>query len=124
MLSLSQEMDLNHSSHKAEFAHHLMSTICGEHRLDTTCKDTLNFHYEGMRLPYRKMALGKISYGANVAINTSQLRAYSISLPFEGKQTLNVRGETYFSNRDSGLIVSNAELQDLMIDKIVKNFRW
>lgn len=69
MLSLSQEMDLNHSSHKAEFAHHLMSTICGEHRLDTTCKDTLNFHYEGMRLPYRKMALGKISYGANVAIS-------------------------------------------------------
>ncbi|MGZ7879952.1 AraC family transcriptional regulator [Acinetobacter soli] len=123
MLSLSQEMDLNHSSHKAEFAHHLMSTICGEHRLDTTCKDTLNFHYEGMRLPYRKMALGKISYGANVAINTSQLRAYSISLPFEGKQTLNVRGETYFSNRDSGLIVSNAELQDLMIDKNCKKFQ-
>ena len=69
MISLSQQTELNHYSRKAEFAQNLMSTICGEHRLDTIYKDTLDFHYDGMRLPNKKMAIGTISYGANVAIN-------------------------------------------------------
>lgn len=51
MISLSQQMELNHYSRKAEFAQNLMSTICGEHRLDTIYKDNLDFHYDGMRLP-------------------------------------------------------------------------
>lgn len=54
MISLSQQMELNHYSRKAEFAQNLMSTICGEHRLDTIYKDTLDFHYDGMRLPNKK----------------------------------------------------------------------
>ena len=84
MISLSQQTELNHYSRKAEFAQNLMSTICGEHRLDTIYKDTLDFHYDGMRLPNKKMAIGTISYGANVAINISNLKAYSISLPIQG----------------------------------------
>lgn len=54
MISLSQQTELNHYSRKAEFAQNLMSTICGEHRLDTIYKDTLDFHYDGMRLPNKK----------------------------------------------------------------------
>lgn len=123
MLSLSQEMDLNHYSRQADFAHNLMSSICGEHRLDTSGRDALDFHYEGIRLPHKRMAMGKISYGANVLINTSNLRAYSISLPFQGKQTLTVRGAKYISNADNGLILSNAELQDLAIDKDCKKYQ-
>lgn len=117
MLSLSQEMDLNHHSSHADFAHYLMSSICGEHRLETTCRNTLNFHYEGIRLPRKRLAMGKVSYGANVCINTSNLRAYSISLPIQGKQILSLRGAEYTSNYHSGLVLSNNELQDLFIDK-------
>lgn len=118
MQSLSQQnIELNHYSSKADFAQNLMSSICGEHRLDTRCRDTLDFHYDGMRLPSKKMTIGTISYGANVAINISNLKAYSISLPLRGKQILNMRGERYLSDERNGLIVSNADLQDLTIDK-------
>lgn len=117
MLSLSQEMDLNHYSRQADFAHTLMSSICGEHHLDTCGRNSLDFHYEGIRLPNKRTAIGKISYGENVLINTSNLRAYSISLPIQGKQTLAINGTNYLSNCDKGLILSNADLQDLAIDK-------
>ncbi|OAL76710.1 AraC family transcriptional regulator [Acinetobacter sp. SFB] len=124
MQSLSQQdIELNHYSNKADFAQNLMSTICGEHRLDTSCRDTLNFHYDGMRLPHKRMTIGTISYGANVAINTSNLKAYSISLPLMGKQILNMRGERYLSDQKNGLILSNADLQDLTIDKDCKKLQ-
>ncbi|MCU4493125.1 AraC family transcriptional regulator [Acinetobacter guillouiae] len=123
MLSLSQEMDLNHYSRQAEFAHSLMSSICGEHHLDTCGRNVLDFHYEGIRLPHKRMAIGKISYGANVLINTSNLRAYSISLPIQGKQTLAINGTNYISSADKGLILSNADLQDLAIDKDCKKYQ-
>ncbi|PJG42449.1 AraC family transcriptional regulator [Acinetobacter tandoii] len=117
MTSLSQQMNLNHYSHQADFAQNLMSTICGEHRLDTSARDTLDFHYDGMRLPNRKMAIGTIRYGANVAINISNLKAYSISLPLQGTQALWMRGEQYRSNENRGLIVSNNDHQELIIDR-------
>lgn len=123
MLSLSQEMDLNHYSHQADFAHTFMSSICGQHDLDTCGRNTLDFHYEGIRLPHKRMAIGTVSYGANVLINTSNLRAYSISLPIQGKQILGVNGTNYISNSDKGLIVSNAELQDLAIDMDCKKYQ-
>ena len=45
MQSLSQQdIELNHYSNKADFAQDLMSTICGEHRLDTSYRHTLDFH--------------------------------------------------------------------------------
>lgn len=111
-----QEIELSHHSRQAEFAQNLMSYICGEHRLDTTCPNDLDFQYDGIRLPTMRMAIGTIRYGAPVAINTSNLRAYSISLPVQGKQVLNLRGQQHRSDTQTGLIVSNAELQDLMID--------
>ncbi len=52
------------------------------------------------------MAIGTISYGANVAINISNLKAYSISLPIQGRQALNIRGAHYQSDENRGLIVS------------------
>ncbi|QKQ69424.1 AraC family transcriptional regulator [Acinetobacter sp. 10FS3-1] len=124
MHSLSQQdIELKHYSKKADFAQDLMSTICGEHRLDTSYRNTLDFHYDGMRLPSKRMTIGTISYGANVAINTSHLRAYSISLPLCGKQILNMRGEQYYSDEKTGLIISNAQLQDLTIDKNCKKLQ-
>jgi AraC-like DNA-binding protein len=116
-------MELNHYSNQADFAHRVMSMICGEHRLDTGYRNTLNFHYDGMRLPHKRIAIGTISYGANVAINTSHLKAYSISLPLHGKQILNMRGEKYSSDEKTGLIISNAHLQDLTIDKECKKLQ-
>ncbi|MEL4580958.1 AraC family transcriptional regulator, partial [Acinetobacter baumannii] len=123
MISLSQQMELNHYSRKAEFAQNLMSIICGEHRLDTIYKNNLDFHYDGMRLPNKKMAIGTISYGANVAINISNLKAYSISLPIQGRQALNIRGAHYQSDENRGLIVSNNDQQDLIIDKDCRKFQ-
>ena len=116
-------MNLNHYSRQADFAQNLMSTICGEHRLDTSARDTLDFHYDGMRLPNRKMAIGTIRYGANVAINISNLKAYSISLPLEGTQALWMRGEQYRSNENRGLIVSNNDHQELIIDRDCKKLQ-
>ncbi|OEY93032.1 AraC family transcriptional regulator [Acinetobacter proteolyticus] len=123
MTSLSQNMDLIHHSHQADFAQDLMSMICGEHRLDTLCRETLDFHYDGIRLPHKKMAIGTISYGANVAINIANLKAYSISLPFHGKQTLSIRGAKYQSDAQTGLIVSNQDLQDLVINQDCQKFQ-
>lgn len=124
MQSLSQQdVELNHYSSKADFAQNLMSSICGEHRLDTSCRNNLDFHYDGLRLPHKRMAIGTISYGANVAINISNLKAYSISLPLQGKQILNMRGERYLSDEKNGLIVSNADLQDLTIDQDCKKIQ-
>ena len=54
MISLSQQMELNHYSRKAEFAQNLMSTICGEHRLDTIYKDNSISTMTEMRLPNKK----------------------------------------------------------------------
>ena len=117
MTSLSQQMDFHHFSQHADVAQHLMSNICGEHRLDTRCRKTLDFHYDGIRLPNRQMSIGTIRYGANVAINISHLKAYSISLPIFGSQILNLRGAQIVSTPRTGLIVSNNDLQDLIIDK-------
>lgn len=69
------------------------------------------------------MAIGTISYGANVAINISNLKAYSISLPIQGRQALNIRGAHYQSDENRGLIVSNNDQQDLIIDKDCRKFQ-
>lgn len=123
MTSFSQQTDLKHHSQQADFAQDLMSSICGDHTLETTYRNTLDFHYDGLRLPKKNMAIGCIQYGANVAINISNLRAYSISLPIHGKQSLSLKGEQYHSNQHSGLIVSNNDFQDLFIDKDCKKFQ-
>ena len=118
-----QNMDLIHHSTQADFAHHLMSDICGQHQLETTYRYALDFQYDGLRLPSKKMAIGCIQYGANVAINIAQLKSYSISLPLSGKQHLNIHGDYYHSDQDHGLIVSNCELQDLFIDRDCKKLQ-
>ena len=118
-----QKMDLIHHSTQADFAHYLMSDICGQHRLETTYRHALDFQYDGLRLPNKKMAIGCIQYGANVAINIAQLKSYSISLPIHGKQHLNVRGDYYHSDQQHGLIVSNCDFQDLFIDRDCKKLQ-
>ncbi|WP_372404819.1 AraC family transcriptional regulator [Acinetobacter piscicola] len=123
MQSFVQHSDLKHNTKQADFAQNLMSSICGDHRLETTYRDTLDFQYDGLRLPKKHMTIGCIQYGANVAINISQLKAYSISLPLHGKQSLNIRGEHYQSDQSSGLIVSNNDFQDLFIDKDCKKLQ-
>lgn len=123
MQSFSQHSDLKHNTKQADFAQNLMSSICGDHRLETTYRDTLDFQYDGLRLPNKHMTIGCIQYGANVAINISQLKAYSISLPLNGKQSLNIRGEHYQSDQSNGLIVSNNDFQDLFIDKDCKKLQ-
>ena len=123
MISLSQDMNLNHQSSQADFAQSLMSSICGEHFLDTSSRDSLDFHYEGLILPNKQLTIGKIYYGANVSIQTKNLKAYSISLPFQGKQQLTTRGKKYLSTTNKGLILSNSDLQNLEIDKDCKKYQ-
>lgn len=120
MTSLSQHMNVNHTSRDADFAENVMSNICGQHYLDKSYSGTLDFHYDGIRLPHNKMTIGMVSYGANVAINIAELKAYSISLPLYGQQKLNMNGVEYCSNEHQGLIVSNREQQDLIINKDCK----
>lgn len=123
MTSLSQQMDLDHCSREADVAQNLMRWICGNHRLDTHHRDQLDFHYTGIRLPQKKVAIGCISYGADVAINIDYLGAYSISLPLHGRQTLKRRGESHRSDHHCGLIVSNIDQQDLLIEKDCKKLQ-
>lgn len=123
MQSFSQHTTLLHTTKEADFAQNLMSSICGDHRLETTYRDTLDFQYDGLRLPKKHLRIGCIQYGANVAINIANLRAYSISLPIYGKQLLQINGEKYQSDQQSGVIVSNNDSQDLFIDKDCKKFQ-
>ena len=123
MTIFTQPTDLKHYSKQADFAQNLMSNICGHHHLETTYRDTLDFHYDGLRLPSKNLTIGSIQYGANVAINISNLRAYSISLPIQGTQLLSFRGEHYHSNQENGLIVSNNDFQDLFIDRNCKKIQ-
>lgn len=110
------------SSH-ANDAHHTMSKICGSHHLDTRNKDSIDFQYQGVLLPNNRIGLGTIQYGADVAINVSKLKSYSISLPFSGKQQLYKTGATYKSNSYQAVIVSNREEQSLVIEKNCQKFQ-
>lgn len=110
-------MDIKFESDQLQGAQQFMASICGEHSLDIISRDKIDFHYDGIKFPNKKMAIGMIQYGAPVAINTSQLKAYSISLPVSGHQKLLYRGEYYHSDCDKGIIVSNVEHQELLIDQ-------
>lgn len=123
MITLSQHKDLTHSSRELNVAQKLMSLICGTHQLDSMHKDQLDFQYSGIRLPSKKMAIGCISYGADVSINIQSLGAYSISLPLHGQQYLHCQGESYVSDSTTGLIVSNINQQELIIDKNCKKIQ-
>lgn len=111
------EIDFNHQSQHADFAHHLMSDICGQHQLSTRCRNELNFKYVGMRFPQKRLAIGSISYGANVAIHVANLGAYTISLPTQGRQCVDSHGMQFIANTHQGVIVSGNDTQDLLIDK-------
>lgn len=112
-----EDIHIQHSSQQVESAQTIMSRICGEHHLDTHHHSALNFQYAGMRFPSKNLAIGSVSYGTSVGIHITNLRAYSISLPTQGQQQLQQRGKQVHSNMHTGLIVSNAEQQDLFIDK-------
>lgn len=110
-------MDIKFESDQLQGAQQFMASICGEHSLDIISRDKIDFHYDGIKFPNKKMAIGMIQYGAPVAINTAQLKSYSISLPVAGHQKLLYRGEYYHSDSDKGIIVSNADHQELLIDQ-------
>ena len=112
-----EDIHIQHTSQQLESAQDIMSQICGEHNLDTHHRNALNFQYTGMRFPTKNLSIGTISYGTSVGIHITNLRAYSISLPTQGTQQLQLRGKQVHSNMHTGLIVSNAEQQDLFIDK-------
>ena len=112
-----EDIHIQHSSRQVESAQDIMSRICGEHNLDTHQRSALNFQYSGMRFPSKNLAIGNVSYGTSVGIHITNLRSYSISLPTLGQQHLQLRGKQIHSNMHTGLIVSNAEQQDLFIDK-------
>lgn len=117
MITLSQHKDLTHTSRELSVAQRLMSLICGNHELGTSNRNQLEFEYSGIRLPTKKVTIGSISYGTDVSININSLGAYSISLPLRGKQQLLSRGAHFKSNHNQGLIVSNIEQQELIIEK-------
>lgn len=123
MITLSQHKDLSHASRELNVAQRLMSLICGSHQLETARKDQLDFHYSGIRLPSKKMAIGCISYGTDVSIQIQQLGAYSISLPIHGQQTLRMNGETHLSHSNNGIIVSSQDQQELIIHRNCKKFQ-
>lgn len=123
MITLSQHKDLTHTSRELSVAQRLMSIICGNHELGTSNRNQLEFEYSGIRLPSKKLTIGCISYGTDVSINVNSLGSYSISLPLYGQQQLRSHGANYKSNAMQGLIVSNIEQQELIIDKDCKKLQ-
>lgn len=123
MITLSQHKDLTHTSRELSVAQRLMSLICGQHELGASNRHLLDFEYSGIHLPSKKMTIGYISYGTDVEINIHSLGSYSISLPLQGQQQLRSHGAYYQSNTMQGLIVSNREQQELIIEKDCKKLQ-
>jgi len=62
--------------------------------------------------------LGYVEYGTDVVVSVhsdAPLNCYSVSLPLVGQQELSARGHLWLSDRDSGLVVSPHETQELAI---------
>lgn len=123
MITLSQHKDLTHTSRDLSVAQRLMSLICGNHELGTSNRNQLEFEYSGIRLPTKKITIGCISYGTSVSINIDSLGSYSISLPLQGQQQLQSGGAYFKSDHNQGLIVSNIEQQELIIEKDCKKLQ-
>lgn len=123
MITLSTHKNLTHNSRELSVAQRLMSLICGNHELGTSNRNQLEFEYSGIRLPTKKVTIGCISYGTDVSINIHSLGSYSISLPLQGKQQLRSGGSSFQSNHNQGLIVSNIDQQELIIEKDCKKMQ-
>lgn len=95
-----------------------MSNICGPHHLKAARPERIQFHHSGNVLPSMSTTLGYVEYGTDVTIGVGEelnLNCYSLSLPLSGEQELAKSGHLLRSDRDSGVIVSPYEEQELTI---------
>ena len=104
--------------HDLEGARDWMASICGPHGLQVRSPKELQFHHSGTVMRSMASTLGYVEYGTDVTVsvhNGAPLNCYSVSLPITGQQELAAHGRLWLSDRDSGLILSPHETQDLAI---------
>lgn len=104
--------------HDLEGARDWMASICGPHGLQVRSPNELQFHHSGTVMRAMASTLGYVEYGTDVTVsvhNDAPLNCYSVSLPLTGQQELAAHGRLWLSDRDSGLVLSPNETQDLVI---------
>ncbi|WP_028208551.1 AraC family transcriptional regulator [Paraburkholderia nodosa] len=104
--------------HDLEGARDWMASICGPHGLQVRSPQELQFHHSGTVMRSMASTLGYVEYGTDVTVsvhNDAPLNCYSVSLPLTGQQELAAHGRLWLSDRDSGLVLSPHETQDLAI---------
>lgn len=109
---------LHASCHDLEDARRWMANICGPHSLRSSAERPLAFEHRANRLGRGTTVLGRIQYGTDVVIgidSASTLKSYSISLPLDGEQALQLGRCRVRSDRHSGVIVSPYAQQQLSI---------
>ena len=96
-----------------------MAGICGPHLLKTQYPNRIQFHHSANVLKSMSTTLGVIEYGTDVTVgieDVEHLNSYSLSLPLVGEQHLSKDGCQVTSDRDSAIIVSPHENQELTIN--------
>lgn len=110
--------DLRTVRRDPEGARSWMAAICGPHLLKVGAPNRLQFQHSGNVLKSMSTTMGVIEYGTDVTIgirNETPLNCYSLSLPVTGEQELITPSGRLVSNRDTGVIVSPEDTQELTI---------
>lgn len=115
--------NIKYFSKDMDFAQEKMSQICGNHKLETSCKSDIEFNYDGFYLSSNNIFLGILDYGTNMEVNIPNSGKYCISLPLIGNQFLISNGEIIKSNEKFGLILPNKHENNLIIDKKCKKLQ-
>ena len=101
---------------KAEDAISWMSNLCGPHDLKVYDTQKIRFRHEGKKLNSTTTAIGQIEYGTDVTVKIEDIvNSYSISLPINGFQELDVTGTKIISSSSSGIIISPSAKCELNI---------
>jgi len=100
----------------AETATSWMTKVCGPHRLDVLSKKSVHFKHTARLL--QAATVGYIEYGTDVTIGVDAddaLESYSVELPIQGRQRLESRQGTIWSDHLNGIILSPNASQELHI---------
>lgn len=120
LLNAKADTPIQHFTHidlcDAETAASWMTKVCGPHRLDVLSKNSIHFKHTARLL--QAATVGYIEYGTDVTIGVGAeciLESYSIELPIQGRQRLESRHGTIWSDHQNGIILSPNASQELYI---------
>lgn len=120
LLNAQANTPIQHFTHMdlcdAETAQSWMTKVCGPHRLDVQSRSSIHFKHTARLL--QAATVGYIEYGTDVTIGVGAeytLESYSIELPVQGRQRLDSRHGSLWSDHMTGIVLSPNASQELYI---------